>query len=44
MKLSFDNMTIVMNIFNIGKQPSDIFDELQEVNVYKNCLANTFKD
>ena len=32
MKLSFGNMTVDLNIFNLGRQPSDPSDEPMEVN------------
>jgi len=38
MKLSFENMTLVMNIFNICKQPGDDND-LQEVDLIEEKLS-----
>jgi hypothetical protein len=42
MKLSFGNMTLEMNIFNICKQPSDDSD-LQEVVLIKELVYEQFE-
>jgi hypothetical protein len=42
MKLSFGNMTLEMNIFNICKQPGDDNDS-QEVDVIKNLVYDQFE-
>jgi hypothetical protein len=42
MKLSFGNMTLEMNIFNICKQPSDDSD-LQEVVLIKELVYDQFE-
>jgi hypothetical protein len=42
MKLSFGNMTLEMNIFNIFKQPEDDND-LQEVNFSEKLVHNQFQ-
>ena len=42
MKLSFGNMTLEMNIFNICKQPGDDND-LQEVDFTEKLVHNQFQ-
>jgi hypothetical protein len=42
MKLSFENMTLEMNIFNIYKQPGDDND-LQEVNFIETLVHDQFQ-
>jgi hypothetical protein len=42
MKLSFGNMTLEMNIFNICKQPGDDND-LQEVDLIENSTYDQFE-
>jgi hypothetical protein len=42
MKLSFENMTLEMNIFNICKQPGDDND-LQEVNLIEESVYDQFE-
>jgi hypothetical protein len=42
MKLSFENMTLEMNIFNICKQPGDDND-LQEVNLIEESVYDEFE-
>jgi hypothetical protein len=42
MKLSFGNMTLEMNIFNICKQPRDDND-LQEVNYIEKLVYDQFQ-
>jgi hypothetical protein len=42
MKLSFGNMTLEMNIFNICKQPGDDNDS-QEVDVIENLVYDQFE-
>jgi len=41
MKLSFENMTLKMNVFNICKQPRDDKD-LQEVDVIEKLVCGFF--
>ena len=43
MKLTFANMTIDLNVFNVEKQPSDFFDQLIEVNVVQDMSGNEHK-
>ena len=33
MKLTFGNMTIDLNIFHVGKQPNDYFDQTMGINL-----------
>ena len=33
MKLTFGNMTIDLNIFHVGKQPDDYFDQPMGINL-----------
>jgi len=42
MKLSFRNMTLEMNIFNICKQPEDD-DDLQEVDFIEKLVHGQFQ-
>jgi hypothetical protein len=42
MKLSFENMTLEMNIFNIFKQPEDDNDS-QEVDVIEELVYDQFE-
>jgi hypothetical protein len=43
MKLSFENMALEMNIFNICKQPGDDND-LQEVDFIENLVYDQFEN
>jgi hypothetical protein len=43
MKLSFGNMTLEMNVFNICKQPGDDND-LQEVDFIEKLICNQFEN
>ncbi|XP_074323870.1 uncharacterized protein LOC141660784 [Apium graveolens] len=40
MKLTFGNMTIDLNIFNVGKQPNDLFDQPIDVNIIDELVDN----
>lgn len=42
MQLSFDNMTMELNIFNIAKQPHNGDDEIVDVDLIKALVDNTF--
>ena len=38
MKLSFGNMTLELNIFNVCKQPGEVDDDLHEVNMIQSII------
>ncbi|XP_074323873.1 uncharacterized protein LOC141660789 [Apium graveolens] len=40
MKLTFGNMTIDLNIFNLGKQPNELFDQPIDVNMIDELVDN----
>ena len=42
MQLSFGNMTIELNIFNIAKQPYNANDEIVGVDLIEEIVDNTF--
>jgi len=44
MKLTFGNMTIDLNIFNLGKQPSDHSDQPFDVNMIQGTSSEHFED
>ena len=44
MKLTFGNMTINLNIFNLRKQPSDHSDQPFDVNMIQEISSEHFED
>lgn len=44
MKLSFGNMMIELNVFNICRQPQDNDDELHEVDLIETILEDVFHE
>jgi len=44
MKLTFENMTIDLNIFNLVKQPSDHSDQPSDVNMIQGISSKYFED
>ena len=42
MQLSFDNMTVELNIFNIAKQPHNADNEIVVVDLIEEIIDNTF--
>ena len=42
MQLSFGNMTMELNIFNITKQPHNTYDEIIDVDLIEEIIKNTF--
>jgi len=44
MNLTFENMTVDLNMFNLGRQPSDPFDQSLDVNLIRWVPSEYFKD
>ena len=44
MKLSFESMTINLNIFNLEKQPSDHSDQPFDINIIQGLSSKHFED
>jgi len=44
MKLTFENMTIDLNIINLGRQPSGPSDQSFEVNLLQGLSIENFKE
>lgn len=42
MQLSFGNMTMELNFFNIAKQPHNANDEIVDVDLIEEIIDNTF--
>jgi len=41
MKISFDNMTVKLNVFDVSKQPPDN-DDIYEVDMIESLIKNTW--
>ena len=44
MRLTFGDMTREVNVFNLGKQPSDVEDQTFEVNLIENLTSEHGED
>ena len=44
MRLTFEDMTREVNVFNLGKQPRDVEDQTFEINLIENLTSEHRKE